>query len=89
MKTAQEMPTEFDRVSTHEELHQVMALLNEFTPGEGIERPGESDENLALREAVADLWRDAGLGEPDEETGSRIDLYPWPDTLAHKSDRIN
>jgi predicted TPR repeat methyltransferase len=89
MKTAQEMLTEFDRVSTHEELNQVLALLNEFTRSEGAEAPGESDEKLALRDAVADLWRDAAEVEPNEETGVHSELYPWAEMLADKSDRIN
>jgi hypothetical protein len=89
MKIAQEMLTEFDRVSTHEELHQVLALLNEFNPGEGTEAPGESDEKLALRDAVAELWRDAAVDHPNEGTGSPTELYPWAEMLVDKSDRIN
>ena len=89
MKNAQEILTEFDRVSTHEELHQVLALLNEYAPGVGIEAPGESDENLALREAVADLWRDAAVDEPNGEADVRTELSPWAGILMDRSDRIN
>lgn len=89
MKTAHEIINEFDRVSTHEELHQVLALLNEYTPSEGAGAPSESDEKLALREAVASLWRDAAVDEPNEETGNRTDPYPWAEMLVDKSDRIN
>jgi hypothetical protein len=89
MKNAQEILTEFDRVSTHEELHQVLALLNEYAPGAGIEAPGESDENLALREAVADLWRDAAVDEPNGEADVRTELSPWAGILVDRSDRIN
>jgi hypothetical protein len=89
MKTAQEMLIEFDRVSTHEELNQVLALLNEFTTTEGTEATGESDEKLALRDAVADLWRDATVDHPNEAAASRSELYPWAEMLVDKSDRIN
>jgi len=91
MKTAQETPTEFDRLSTHEELHQVLALLDQFAPGAATEASSEVEERRALREAVMDLWQDAAADEyeSDEETDARGELYPWAGMLANKSDRIN
>jgi hypothetical protein len=91
MKTIQETLIEFDRISTHEELHQVLALLDECTPVAATEAPGEAEERKALREAVADLWQDAAADEMgrDEETGLRGEMYPWAEILADKSDRIN
>jgi hypothetical protein len=91
MKTIQETLTEFDRLSTHEELHQVLALLDERTPVAVMETPGEAEERTALREAVADLWQDAAAAETgnDRETGLRGGMYPWAEILADKSHRVN
>jgi hypothetical protein len=97
MKTTQEIVTEFDRISTHEELHQVLALVSDGAPGLAPEALGEPDDTKALREAVAELWRDAA-DEPDrdvlskrhdEESDVRGLLYPWAEMLAGKTDRVN
>jgi hypothetical protein len=89
MKTLQQMLNSSDRMSTHEELHQVLALLDERAPLAGTEALGESEETRALQEAVEDLWRDSA----DEPSGKIIDvrseLYPWADMLTGKTDRIN
>ncbi len=93
MKTLQEMLNTSDRMSTHEELHQVLALLDERTPVR-TETQDEADEARALREAVADLWRDAasdgkvGDGKYEEEIEVRTDSYRWAE-LAGKTDRVN
>ena len=89
MKTLQEMTTTFDRISTHEELSQVLALVTEDASGPAIERPSAPDETRTLREAVADLWRDAAADEHDEETHVRGVSYPWTEVLAGKAKRIN
>ena len=89
MKT--ELLTEFDRLSTHEELHQVLALLDEFVPGTTTEAPGETDERKALREAVMDLWQDAAADEheSDHETHIYSEVSPWAEIIANRSDRVN
>ena len=91
MKTAQEPLTEFDRLSTHEELHQVLALLDECVSGADTAAPGETEDRRALREAVMDLWQDAAAGEHEgyDETGLRSEVLPWAGVVANKSDRIN
>jgi hypothetical protein len=90
MKTLQEMLNTSDRMSTHEELHQVLALLDERAPVAVTEAPGEADEANALREAVADLWRESIAEEPSRQIiDVRSELYPWADMLAGKRDRIN
>jgi hypothetical protein len=91
MKTIQETLTEFDRMSTHEELHQVLALLDECAPVAGMEAPAEAEERKALREAVADLWQDGAANETgnDQQTGLQGGMYPWAEILADKSHRVN
>jgi hypothetical protein len=91
MKTAQELLTEFDRLSTHEELHQVLALLDEGVAGAATEASSETEERKALREAVMDLWQDAAADEHehDDETGARGEMLPWAGAIANRSDRIN
>ena len=94
MKTLQQMPAAFDRLSTHEELHQVLALVSENAPSLASEAPSEPDEEKALRDAVADLWREAPAEEQDAETnGEEIDvpgeLYRWAEILTGKTERIN
>jgi hypothetical protein len=87
MKTAQETLTTFDRMSTHEELHQVLALVSEGVPGSPAEAPSEPEETRALREAVADLWRNAAADDPDADL--RDGLCPWVEVIAGKTNRIN
>jgi hypothetical protein len=91
MKTAQELLTEFDRLSTHEELHQVLALLDECVPGAATEAPGETEERRALREAVMDLWQDAAADEHerDDQTSARGEMLPWAGVIANRTDRVN
>ena len=94
MKTLQQMPAAFDRLSTHEELHQVLALVSDYAPSLASEAPGEPDEEKALRDAVADLWREAPAEERDAETNAEeIDvpgeLYRWAEMLTGKTERIN
>lgn len=94
MKTLQQLPAAFDRLSTHEELHQVLALVSDYAPSLASEAPGEPDEEKALRDAVADLWREAPEEERNAETnGEEIDvpgeLYRWAEILTGKTERIN
>jgi hypothetical protein len=91
MKTAQELPNEFDRLSTHEELHQVLALLDEFVPGVATEASSETEERKALRDAVMDLWQDAAADEheSDQESSSSGEMYPWAVRMMNKSGQVN
>ena len=91
MKTAQELLTEFDRLSTHEELHQVLALLDEGVPGGATEAPSETEEKKSLREVVMDLWQDAAADEHerDDETSVRGEIHHWAGAITNRSDRIN
>jgi hypothetical protein len=98
MKTLQHMPATFDRLSTHEELHQVLALVHECAPSLAGEAPSEPEEEMALRDAVADLWREAPADERDSKThgetfGEEIDvsgeLYRLAEMLTGKTERIN
>lgn len=89
MKTAQELPNEFDRLSTHEELHQVLALLDEFVPGAATEAPSETEERKALRDAVMDLWQDAAADEHEGDHESSGETYPWAVRMMNKSDQVN
>ena len=88
MKTAQELLAEFDRLSTHEELHQVLALLDE---GGATEVSSETEERKALREAVMDLWQEAAADEHelDDATGARGEMLPWAGVIATRSNRVN
>jgi hypothetical protein len=84
MKTTHEMAT-VDRISTHEELHQVLALLNDSAAR--VTDATEPQEENDLQEAVANLWREsenAGEGELELES----DPYRWAE-LAVKADRVN
>lgn len=98
MKTLEQTPTAFDRLATREELHQVLALVNEYAPSLATEAPGEPEEERALRDAVADLWREPPADERDAEThgetlGEELDvpgeLYRWAEMLTGKTERIN
>jgi hypothetical protein len=91
MKTAQELPNEFDRLSTHEELHQVLALLDEFVTGAATEPPSETEERKALRDAVMDLWQDTAADEhgSDQESSASGEMYPWAVRVMNKSDQVN
>ena len=101
MKTVQQMPTSFDRISTHEELHQVLALVGESVPSLANEASNEADERKALQVAVADLWRDTALNEHDrhnhdrhnaaydEDGDVRDQMYQWAEMLAGRTARIN
>lgn len=83
MKTTHEMST-VDRVSTHEELHQVLALLNESADRVTTEAASESDEENALQDAVANLWQNGGSDEPEGEG----DVYRWAE-FSNKTERVN
>jgi hypothetical protein len=91
MKTAQELPNEFDRLSTHEELHQVLALSDDFVQSASTEAPSETEERKALRDAVMDLWQDAAADEheSDQESGASGEMYPWAVRVMNKSDQVN
>lgn len=84
MKTTHEMST-VDRISTHEELHQVLALLSDSADRVATEVAPEPEEENSLREAVAGLWPDAD-GDSQRETDS--DMYRWAE-LAGKLERVN
>jgi hypothetical protein len=85
MKTTQEMST-VDRISTHEELHQVLALLNDPTDHLTVETAPEVDEEDPLQEAVSSLWPDATSEDgKDQSEGS---VYRWAE-FAGKSERVN
>ena len=78
MKTTQELSNEFDRISTHEELHQVLALLNEFARTQATEPTQRARERKALRDAVMDLWQDAAADEHESDHESPDGaMYRW------------
>lgn len=85
MKMTHELST-VDRVSTHEELHQVLALLNESADRVTTEAARESDEESALQDAVANLWQDGGSDEPTGDLEG--DVYSWAE-FADKTERVN
>ena len=90
MKTAQELLTEFDRLSTHEELHQVLSLLDEGVTGAATEVSSETEERKALREAVMDLWQDAAADEYElDESSAPGEMVPWAGAIATRSNRVN
>lgn len=72
MKTAHEASA-VDRLSTHEELHQVLALLNDPAARVATEMASGS-EDANLREALSSLWQDPE--EEDLET-AQDDKYRW------------
>jgi hypothetical protein len=82
MKTTHEMAT-VDRVSTHEELHQVLALLNDSAAR--VSDATEPQEENDLREAVSSLWQEA---ENEDEGEPESDAYRWAE-LAGKTERVN
>lgn len=86
MKTTQESSTTFDRVSTYEELHQVLALLGEANAPLSVdEPPAEPEDQQDLREAVSSLWHDS---EPPEGTTETVgDLCPWAEIVPNE--RVN
>ena len=84
MKTTQEMST-VDRISTHEELHQVLALLSDSAERVATETASEPEEEDSLREAVAGLWPEA---EADGQKQTESDMYRWAE-LAGKLERVN
>jgi len=84
MKTTHEMVT-VDRISTHEELHQVLALLNDSAARVATEAPSEPEEENALQDAVTSLWQDA---TEDEQRDIERDAYHWAE-LAGKTERVN
>jgi hypothetical protein len=65
----------FDRVSTEEELHQVLAVLNEFARN-GWSLPGEDQ---AEPQETA-LWADTVLDEPAEAESLANLLAKKPET---------
>ena len=85
MKTTQEMST-VDRISTHEELHQVLALLNDPTDHLTVEAAPEVDEGDPLQDAVSSLWPDAT--NEDRNDQSEGSVYRWSE-FAGKSERVN
>lgn len=88
MKTAQQSPTAFDRMSTHEELHQVLALVSEGAPFLSAEVQGDADEKKTLQEAVAELWRDGALDESGE-SDTQEDVCHWAEILSGKTESVN
>ena len=80
MKMTHEMST-VDRISTHEELHQVLALLNDSADRVMTEEPSETEEESALQEAVSSLWQDS------EEEEAESDASHW--TKLTRFERVN
>jgi hypothetical protein len=85
MKTTQEMST-VDRVSTHEELHQVLALLNDSADRFANEAGPEADEENGLQDAVATLWQDSANAEGENEMDG--DDTRWAE-FARQTERVN
>lgn len=88
MKALQEMPKTFDRMSTREELHQVLDLLSE--PGRPwvadalrATRDGENEDRVAT---VSDLWQATASGQ-QQEILPEVDS--WTELLVTKSERVN
>jgi hypothetical protein len=82
MKTAHEKSLA-DRISTHDELNQVLALLNDpevFGMSDGSAEP---DEENGRRDAVSTLWLDAPTAEV--QTDNPGDVHCFPD----RPERIN
>lgn len=84
MKTTQEMST-VDRISTHEELHQVLALLSDSADRMAAEATPVPEEENSLREAVAGLWPES---EDEGQRQSESEMYRWAE-LAGKLERVN
>ena len=83
MKTTQEMST-VDRISTHEELHQVLALLSDSADRVATEAASDAEESEEmLRDAVAGLWPDA-----EQDGQSEGEMYRWAE-LAGRPERVN
>jgi len=84
MKTTHETAT-VDRISTHEELHQVLALLNESASRVRAEASSESEQEDALQDAVSSLWQDA---TEDGQSDLEGEAHRWAE-LASKTERVN
>jgi hypothetical protein len=89
MKALQEMPKTFDRMSTREELHQVLDLLSE--PGRPwvadalrATRDGENENEDAVA-TVCDLWQPTA-GQPQEVLA---EVDSWTELLVTKPERVN
>jgi hypothetical protein len=89
MKTLQETRPAFDRMSTHEELHQVLDLLSESAHFGVAETPSEADEKEALRAAVSGLWQDTAAEAHDQQRGVLCETDPWAELLAGETELKN
>jgi len=85
MKTTQEMST-VDRISTHEELHQVLALLNDPTDHFAVETAPETEEEDSLRDAVSSLWPDTTSEDGNDQSEGSV--CRWAE-FSGKSERVN
>jgi hypothetical protein len=85
MKTTHEMST-VDRISTHEELHQVLALLSDPADRVANEASTEPEEDNLFRDAVSNLWQDRADDEAD--AGPETDASRWAE-FADRSERVN
>ena len=92
MKTVQEVPSAFDRMSTYEELHQVLDLLSESVPPAATEASSDADADAskdAVRLAIMDLWSDSTAKTPGEERPPQNEMDRWADVLASQNGRAN
>jgi len=92
MKTVQEVPSAFDRMSTYEELHQVLDLLSESVPPAATEASSDADADAskdAVRLAIMDLWSDPTAKTPGEERPPQNEMDRWADVLASQNGRAN
>jgi hypothetical protein len=87
MKTVQELPSAFDRMSTYEELHQVLDLLSESVPPAATEASSDADAGKDV--AIVDLWSDPTAKTPGEERPSQNEMDRWADLLASQNGRAN
>jgi hypothetical protein len=89
MKTVQEVPSAFDRMSTYEELHQVLDLLSESVPPASTDTSSSADTSNAARVATIDLWSNPADKTPSEEHPSPYEMDRWADVIASQNDRAN
>jgi hypothetical protein len=88
MKALQEMTKTFDRMSTREELHQVLDLLSErgrpwIADALRVTRDGENEDTVAT---VSDLWQETASGQQREILP---EADSWTELLVTKSERVN
>jgi hypothetical protein len=86
MKTQQEMTSAFDRLSTPEELHQVLDLLGERGHLWTTEVTGAAGGSKI---EVLDMWEDPAGDEEDKQYDAFEEIVPWADPLVCKTEPIN